>query len=72
LLKLIDHPHVVMNRDELLSELVEGVEAFFDENTLSVYIRRLREKIEDNVKEPEYIITQRGFGYKWNKDVIRE
>jgi DNA-binding response OmpR family regulator len=72
LLKLIDHPHVVMNRDEILSELVEGAEAFFDENTLSVYIRRLREKIEDNVKEPEYIITQRGFGYKWNKDVTRE
>jgi DNA-binding response OmpR family regulator len=72
LLKLIDHPHVVMNRDEILSELVEGAGAFFDENTLSVYIRRLREKIEDNVKEPEYIITQRGIGYKWNKDVTKE
>lgn len=72
LLIFMNKPHVLMKRDEILSELVEGTEAFFDENTLSVYIKRIREKIEDNAKEPEYIINQRGLGYKWNKDVLKE
>lgn len=51
---------------------MEGAEAFFDENTLSVYIKRLREKLEDDPKEPRYIITQRGLGYKWDKEVAKE
>jgi len=72
LLIFMSKPHVTMKRDEILSELFEGAEAFFDENTLSVYIKRIREKIEDNPREPEYIITQRGLGYKWNKDVVKE
>ena len=57
-------PSVTIKRNDLLGQLTEGVELFFDENTLSVYIKRLREKIEDNPKEPEYIVTQRGLGYK--------
>ncbi|MBC2582076.1 response regulator transcription factor [Clostridium sp. DJ247] len=65
-------PYVLMKRDEILSELLDGGECFFDENTLSVYIKRIREKIEDNFKNPEYIVTQRGLGYKWNKDVFKE
>lgn len=69
LLIFINNPRVLMKRDEILSELTEDSEAFFDENTLSVYIKRVREKIEDNPKEPEYIITQRGLGYRWNRDV---
>jgi len=72
LLTLMDRPCTVMSRDEILRELAEGTEAFFDENTLAVYIRRLREKIEDDPKEPQYIVTQRGLGYKWNKEVTRE
>ena len=72
LLIFMNKPHVLMKRDEILGELVEGTEAFFDENTLSVYIKRIREKIEDNAKEPEYIVNQRGLGYKWNRDVIKE
>jgi len=71
LLIFMSKPHVTMKRDEILSELFEGAEAFFDENTLSVYIKRIREKIEDNPKEPEYIVTQRGLGYKWNKNVVK-
>lgn len=70
LLTFINKPGVLMKRDYILKELIEGEEVFFDENTLSVYIKRIREKIEDNPKEPEYIITQRGLGYKWNKSVI--
>lgn len=69
LLIFINNPGSLMKRDKILEELIEGSEAFFDENTLAVYIKRIREKIEDNPKEPEYIVTQRGLGYKWNKDV---
>jgi two-component system, OmpR family, response regulator VicR len=69
LLIFMNKPHVLMKRDEILCELVDRNEIFFDENTLSVYIKRIREKIENNPKEPEYIVTLRGHGYKWNKDV---
>jgi DNA-binding response OmpR family regulator len=71
LLIFISKPFTLMKRDEILSELTEGSEAFFDENTLSVYIKRVREKIEYNPKDPEYIVTQRGLGYMWNKDIIK-
>jgi DNA-binding response OmpR family regulator len=37
-----------------------------DNNTLSVYIRRLRMKIEDNPSEPQMLLTVRRMGYKWN------
>lgn len=72
LLIFMNRPHLLLKREEILRELLEGAEAFFDENTLSVYIKRVREKIEDNPKEPEYIVTQRGLGYKWNRDVVKE
>ena len=61
-----------MKRRQILNNLIEGEEGFFDENTLSVYIRRIREKLEDNPQKPEYIITQRGLGYMWDKNVIKE
>lgn len=69
LLIFMKKPHVLMKREEILKELTKDSEAFFDENTLSVYIKRVREKIEDDSKNPEYIVTQRGLGYKWDKDV---
>lgn len=72
LLIFMNHPHTLLKREEILRELLEGAEAFFDENTLSVYIKRIREKIEENPKEPELIITQRGLGYKWNRDITKE
>ena len=72
ILIFLSKPHIVMKREEILSELLDGADAYFDENTLSVYIKRIREKIEDNPKEPKYIITQRGLGYKWNKQVAKE
>jgi len=72
LLIFMNKADVLMKRDEILSELIEDTELFFDENTLSVYIKRIREKIEDNPKEPQYIVNQRGFGYKWNQSVIKE
>ncbi len=72
LLIFMSNANTLMKRDQILSELLEGAEAFFDENTLSVYIKRIREKIEEDVKDPQYIVTQRGLGYKWNKDVMKE
>lgn len=72
LLIFMSKPMILMKREEILSELLEGAEAFFDENTLSVYIKRIREKIEDNPKECQYIVTMRGMGYKWNKEVAKE
>ncbi|GCD08766.1 response regulator transcription factor [Clostridium tagluense] len=70
LLIFMNKPNVLMKRDEILCELLEGQDPFFDENTLSVYIKRLREKIEDNPKDPQYIVNKRGLGYKWNKNVV--
>ncbi|MBS4538371.1 response regulator transcription factor [Clostridium sp. D2Q-11] len=72
LLIFINKSQQLLKREEILKALTEGEEAFFDENTLSVYIKRLREKIEDNQKDPQYIITQRGLGYRWQKEVIKE
>lgn len=72
LLIFLEHPHIVLKREQILSELFNGVETYFEENTLSVYIKRIREKIEDDSSDPQYIVTQRGLGYKWNQDVQKE
>lgn len=55
----------VITRDIILNELWDGAGNFVDDNTLSVYIRRLREKIEVNPSSPEHLVTIRGFGYSW-------
>lgn len=72
MLIFMNHPEKILSRDEIFDLLSEGGGGFFEDNTLSVYIRRLREKIEADIADPEYIITHRGLGYKWNKRVIRE
>lgn len=55
-------------RETILDALWDGNGSFVDDNTLSVYIRRLREKIEDDPSNPEHLLTVRGFGYKWRKE----
>lgn len=55
-------PNKVFSREELM-ESVWKYEYFGDLRTVDVTIRRLREKIEDNPSEPEYIVTRRGSGY---------
>lgn len=57
----------VVTRESILSDLWDINGEFVDDNTLSVYIRRLREKLEDDPSKPNYILTVRGIGYKWNK-----
>lgn len=55
----------VVTRDMILGELWDGAGSFVDDNTLSVYIRRLREKTEKDPSSPEHLLTARGFGYYW-------
>lgn len=55
-------------RNTILDALWDGNGSFVDDNTLSVYIRRLREKIEDDPSKPEHLLTVRGFGYKWKRE----
>lgn len=72
LILFMHNPLKTMKRDDILANVTSEEDAFFDDNTLSVYIRRLREKIEDDPKKPEYIVTQRGIGYRWNVKVRSE
>lgn len=72
LLTFMKNPHKILERDEILLKITEDDDVFFGENTLSVYIMRLREKIEYDPKNPQFIITKRGIGYHWDKDVNRE
>ena len=51
----------IVSKDELFRNVWE--DAFSDENTLNVHIRRLREKVEENPSQPKYIVTARGKGY---------
>ena len=59
---LANHPNHVFAREELM-EKVWNYEFYGDLRTVDVTVRRLREKIEDNPGEPEYIVTRRGAGY---------
>jgi two-component system response regulator VicR len=59
---LIKHRGTVLTREQLLQE-VWGYDYFGDVRTVDVTIRRLREKIEDDPSNPEYILTRRGVGY---------
>ena len=61
---LVLHPGKVYNRSQLLKEIWgEGVG---DERSVDVYIRRIREKIEDNPSNPKYLQTKWGLGYFYN------
>lgn len=54
-------------RNTILEILWDTNGNFVDDNTLSVYIRRLREKIEADPSRPEHLLTVRGFGYQWRR-----
>lgn len=62
------NPSRIPTRGQILDELWDGNGNFVDDNTLSVYIRRLREKIEENPSRPEHLLTIRGMGYRWEED----
>lgn len=58
----------VIPRQTILERLWDAEGNFVDENALSVNIRRLRKKIEDDPKNPKYIITVFGIGYTWGEN----
>ncbi len=62
----MENPNTILSPERILSRLWDCDERFVDNNTLTVYIRRLRAKIEDEPSEPKLIITVRRMGYKWN------
>jgi DNA-binding response OmpR family regulator len=61
---LARHPRQVFTRDQLL-ERVWGLADYIDPSTVTVHIRRLREKIEPNPSEPKHVQTVWGVGYKF-------
>lgn len=69
---LMLNSHKVLSRTSILEQLWDVDGDFVDDNSLSVYIRRLREKIEVDSSNPVYIKTIRGVGYTWDVDVRGE
>lgn len=64
---LVRNANQVVPRSRILDELWDSGGSFVDDNTLSVYIRRLREKVETDPSHPVHLSTVRGFGYQWNE-----
>ena len=64
LLIMINNKGIVLTRNQLLEEMWDVTGEFVNDNTLTVYIKRLRDKIEDDPSNPMIIKTVRGMGYK--------
>ncbi len=62
----MQNPRVLLSREQIMERLWDCTESFVDDNTLAVYISRLREKIEDDPRHAAFLTTIRGMGYKWN------
>ena len=63
---IIRNPNIVLTKTQILDKLWDCDGNYIDSSTLTVYMRRLRMKIEDNPSEPQMLLTVRGMGYKWN------
>ena len=63
LLVFLSHRGKVLSRSQLLEEIWDAAGDFVNDNTLTVYIKRLREKIETDPADPQIIRTVRGIGY---------
>lgn len=64
LLVFLNHKGMLLTRAALLEEIWDAAGEYVNDNTLTVYIKRLREKIEDDPQKPKIIRTVRGMGYK--------
>ena len=60
----MNNPKNILTRERLLDELWDAAGEFVNDNTLTVYLKRLREKIEEDPTHPEMILTVRGIGYR--------
>lgn len=65
MLLFMNHPDQVFTK-EMIYEHVWGNTIAVDDNTIMVYVNRLRNKIEDDPKKPQYILTVRGTGYRFH------
>ncbi len=64
---LVKNAGRILTRSMILDALWDGNGNYVDDNTLSVYIRRLREKIEKDPSSPQSLLTVRGLGYQWKE-----
>ena len=64
LLVFLNNRGKVLSRNQLLESIWDIAGEFVNDNTLTVYIKRLRDKIEDDPQNPTVIKTVRGIGYK--------
>ncbi len=62
----MQNPNRVLTKEQILNKLWDSEGNYIDNSTLTVYMRRLRMKIEDNPGEPQMLVTVRRMGYKWN------
>ena len=62
----MENPDEVLSPEQILNRLWDCDENYIDNNSLTVYIHRLRTKIEDDPGNPKRIVTVRRMGYKWN------
>ncbi len=72
LLVFINNPKSIITRERLLDELWDAAGEFVNNNTLTVYIKRLREKIEDIPADPQIILTVHGTGYRLGDSHVSE
>ncbi|MBX4152090.1 response regulator transcription factor [Paenibacillus sp. FSL W7-1279] len=70
LLYFCKHPGVVFSKSQLY-EAVWGIDGMGEDNTVMVHIRRIRERIEEDPSNPQYLLTVRGLGYKLVKEKAR-
>ena len=68
---LVQNPNRVLSRDQLLDR-VWGDETFVTPRTVDVHIRRLRKAIENDDRKPEWILTLRGVGYKFDEKALEQ
>lgn len=62
----MNNPGIILTKEKILDKLWDSNGHYVDDNTLAVYIRRLRTKIESDPQNPQMLVTIRGMGYKWN------
>lgn len=67
LIYFCQNPNIVISKQQLL-ETVWGYDRFVDDNTVTVHIHKLRERIEEDPSNPKYLKTVRGLGYKLVKE----
>ena len=64
----MEHPGIILSPEQIMGNLRDCNGNFVDSNTLAVYIRRLRAKVEDDPTKPARIITVRRMGHKWSTE----